>query len=124
MAHFAKLDENNIVLSVHVVNNDVITVNGVESEQVGIDFLTSLHGYPRWKQTSYNNNFRKRYAGIGYTYDPVKDIFIAPAEFPDWTLDENFDWQPPVPYPTDGKYYIWNQYDSNWIEAYDKNKEI
>jgi len=120
MAHFAKLDENNVVLAIHVVNNDVITIDGVESEQAGIDFLTQLYGHANWKQTSYNNNFRKQYAGVGHTYDPVKDIFIAAAEFPDWTLDENSNWQPPVPYPNDGDYYIWNQFDSNWIKAYKK----
>ena len=91
MAHFAKLDENNIVLAVHVVNNDVITVNGVESEQAGIDFLSDLHGHTKWKQTSYNGNFRKNYAGIGYTYDEARDAFIAPKPecHPDLvTLDE------------------------------------
>ena len=79
MAHFAKLDENNIVLAVHVVNNEVITVDGVESEQAGIDFLTDLHGHSSWKQTSYNGSFRGRYAGVGYTYNPTTDAFEAPA---------------------------------------------
>ena len=78
MAHFAKLDKNNVVLAVHVVNNDVITLNGVESEQLGIDFLTQLHGHNSWKQTSYNNKFRKNYAGIGYKYDEARDAFISP----------------------------------------------
>jgi hypothetical protein len=78
MAHFAKLDENNYVLAVHVVNNEVITIDGVESEQAGVDFLASLHGHTKWKQTSYNGNMRKNYAGIGFTYDEVRDAFIAP----------------------------------------------
>jgi len=78
MAHFAKLDENNYVLAVHVVNNEVITIDDVESEQVGVDFLASLHGHTKWKQTSYNANFRKNYAGIGYTYDSLRDAFIGP----------------------------------------------
>lgn len=81
MAHFAKLDENNLVLAVHVVNNsDTQDENGNESEAVGVAFLQSLHGHPQWKQTSYNGNFRGCYAGIGYTYDPVNDVFVPPAE--------------------------------------------
>jgi hypothetical protein len=79
MAHFAKLDDNNIVTDVHVVNNEVITVDGVESEQVGIDFLTQLHGHSNWKQTSYNGSFRGRFAGAGMSYDPVTDEFIVPT---------------------------------------------
>jgi hypothetical protein len=78
MAHFAKLDETNYVLAVHVVNNEVITIDEVESEQLGIDFLTSLHGHLKWKQTSYHSNIRKNFAGIGYTYDSVRDAFIPP----------------------------------------------
>jgi hypothetical protein len=78
MAHFAKLDENNVVLAVHVVNNDVLITDGVESEQTGIDFLTGLHGHTNWKQTSYNGNFRGTYAGIGYIYDEELDEFVAP----------------------------------------------
>jgi len=118
MAHFAKLDENNNVLAVHVVNNDVITVNGIESEQSGIDFLTSLHGHTLWKQTSYNGNIRKQYAGIGYIYDETNDVFIAPEPFPSWTLDSNFDWQPPVPRPqvTELKeIWQWSETSQNWI---------
>ena len=90
MAHFAKLDENNVVLAVHVVNNDVITINGVESEQVGVDFLTGLHGHTLWKQTSYNGNIRKNYAGVGYIYDSGRDAFIPPNPncHPEIYLDE------------------------------------
>jgi len=78
MAHFAKLDENNVVLAVHVVNNDVITIDGVESEQLGVDFLTSLHGHNLWKQASYSGKIRKNYPGIGFTYDENRDAFIEP----------------------------------------------
>lgn len=78
MAHFAKLDDKNIVLAVYVVNNDVITIDGEESEAAGVDFLTTLHGYSNWKQTSFNGKIRYNYAGIGYTYDPIDDAFIAP----------------------------------------------
>ena len=117
MAHFAKLDENNIVLAVHVVNNDVITVDGVESEQVGIDFLTDLHGHTSWKQTSYNGTIRKNYAGIGYTYDTGRDAFIAPQPWTSWTLNETTcQWESPVAYPTDGKRYGWFEPNQEWIE--------
>jgi hypothetical protein len=90
MAHFAKLDENNNVLEVHCVhNNELLDENGVEQEQKGIDFLIAWSGgYFHWKQTSYNGNFRKNYAGIGYTYDPVRDAFIPPKPTPDAVLDE------------------------------------
>lgn len=117
MAHFAKLDDNNVVLAVHVVNNDVITVDGVESEQAGIDFLTDLHGHSSWKQTSYNGTIRKNYAGIGYTYDANRDAFIAPQPWPSWTLNETTcQWECPVAYPTDGKMYAWFEPNQQWIE--------
>lgn len=117
MAHFAKLDENNNVLAVHVVNNDVITIDGNESEQLGIDFLTELHNYPLWKQTSYNGNIRKQYCGVGYSYNPEADVFVAPQPFASWTLDSNFDWQAPVARPTDDKFYIWSEDDLTWKEV-------
>ena len=118
MAHFATLDESNIVTKVEVVNNDVILDgDGVEQEQLGIDFLTSLYGTENYIQTSYNNNFRKQYAGIGFTYDAAKDIFIGMQPLPSWSLDENDDWQAPVAYPDDGKYYVWDEATINWIEV-------
>ena len=117
MAHFAKLDENNNVLAVHVVNNDVITIDGNESEQAGIDFLTGLHGHTLWKQTSYNGNFRKNYAGIGFIYDAGRDAFIPPKPWASWTLNETTcQWEPPVSYPTDGKMYGWFEPNQQWIE--------
>jgi len=117
MAHFAKLNENNYVIGVHVVVNEVITINGIESEQSGIDFLTNLHGYNLWKQTSYNGNFRKNYAGIGYYYDSIRDAFIPPKPYPSWTLNEDSClWQSPIPYPNDGKMYKWNEDIGNWEE--------
>jgi hypothetical protein len=131
MAHFAKLNENNIVLAVHVVNNDVITVDGVESEQAGIDFLTDLHGHTYWKQTSYNGSFRKNFAGIGFYYDASKDAFIPPKPrrldmpefstpqyFDSWTLNETTcRWEPPTPMPTDGKSYTWDEDTTSWVEV-------
>ena len=117
MAHFARLNENNIVTGVHVVNNDVITIDGVESEQAGIDFLTGLHGHPLWKQTSYNGNIRKNYAGIGFTYDAGRDAFIPPKPFSSWVLDETTcGWEAPVAYPNDGKEYAWFDPNQEWIE--------
>lgn len=115
MAHFAKLDSNNIVTEILVVNNDVILkADNTESELKGKQFLNGTFGQAKWVQTSYNGNFRKQYAGIGYTYDSDNDVFIAPKPFDSWTLDSNYDWQPPTPYPTDGEVYIWNEDDQTW----------
>lgn len=119
MAHFAKLDENNNVLAVCVINNDVITINGVESEQAGINFLTQLYNYTLWKQTSYNKNIRKNYAGIGFTYDATRDAFIPPKPFNSWVLDEDTcQWQAPTPIPiVEGKRYYWSEDDLSWREV-------
>jgi len=117
MAHFAKLDENNNVLAVHVVNNDVITIDGNESEQTGIDFLTGLHGHTLWKQTSYNGNIRKNYAGIGFTYDAGRDAFIPPKPYGSWVLDEaTCLWEAPVAMPVDDKFYRWDEDTTSWVE--------
>ena len=117
MAHFAKLDENNNVLAIHVVNNEVIIVDGAESEQAGIDFLTSLHGHSLWKQTSYSGSFRKNYCGIGFVYDSERDAFIAPKPFASWVLNETTcQWESPTPMPTDGKIYSWNEENQEWTE--------
>jgi len=117
MAHFAKLDENNFVTSIIVVDNYVITEDAIEIEQKGIDFLSKLYNYNNWIQTSYNANFRKNYAGIGYYYDSIRDAFIPPKPFPSWTLNEQSClWQSPIPYPNDGKMYQWNEETGNWEE--------
>lgn len=119
MAHFAQLDENNNVLQVIVVSNAcLMNADGFEVEQLGIEFCKSLFGADtNWMQTSYNNKFRERYAGIGYTYDAAKDAFIAPKPYPSWSLDSNNNWQPPTPYPDDGKPYAWDEQTLSWIEA-------
>ena len=110
MAHFAILNESNIVTRVEVINNDVILDgDGVEQEQLGIDFLTSLYGAGNYKQTSYNKKIRKNYAGVGYTYDAVKDKFIKSKPFASWSLDENDDWKAPITHPDDDKDYYWNE---------------
>jgi len=114
MAHFAKLDENNIVLEVNVVNNEVLDPTNEETS--GVAFLIDWSGgYSNWVQTSYNNKIRKQYAGIGYKYDADADVFIAPQPFPSWLLDQNFDWQAPTPRPTEGRWY-WNEDSLSWLE--------
>jgi len=97
MAHFAELDNNNVVLRVVVVGNDCVPSDEhVDGETWCINFFKG----GTWKQTSYNHNFRKQYAGIGYTYDAAKNKFISPQPFDSWALDANDDWQAPVTYPT------------------------
>jgi hypothetical protein len=115
MAHFAELDESNIVKQVIVVHNNELLVDGVESEAKGIEFCQSLFS-GNWIQTSYNGNFRKNYAGIGFIYDPVLDAFYAPQPYPSWTLDENAKWQAPTPMPEDGKIYYWDETALSWTE--------
>ena len=123
MAHFCKLGVGNIVEQVVVVNNEVITDNdGNEQEQLGIDFLNNLYGTRDvWKQTSYNGNFRKNYAGKGYTYDQERDAFIPPKPFNSWTLNEETClWEAPTAYPDDGKFYNWNEENQTWDEINDE----
>jgi len=116
MAHFAQI-ENNLVTQVIVVdNNDILDEQGNESEELGIQFCQDLLG-GTWKQTSYNGNIRKNYAGIGYTYDETKDAFIAPQPYNSWVLDEDTClWEAPIPYPTDGNEYNWDESTTSWIE--------
>ena len=118
MASFAKLGVGNIVEKVEVVSNDIAT-----TEQAGVDFLNNLYKTRDvWKQTSYNNNIRKNFAGIGYQYDQTRDAFIAPKPYPSWILNETTcQWEAPVAKPTltqeqiDNKnYYNWNETIQNW----------
>ena len=111
MAHFAKLGVNNIVEDVVVVSNDIVT-----SEQAGVDFLNNLYGLEdTWKQTSYNGNIRKNFAGTGYTYDETRDAFIPPKPYNSWVLNETTCiWKAPVDYPSDGKRYNWNEENQTW----------
>ena len=119
MAHFAQLDENNLVTQVIVVHNNELLDNGVESEAKGIMFCQSLFGADtRWVQTSYNASIKKNYAGVGYTYDQQRDAFIAPKPFDSWVLNEDTcNWESPVPYPNDGKTYQWNEATTSWVEV-------
>ena len=124
MAYFAKLGPGSIVTSVHVLSNDVAT-----SEQAGVEFLQNLHGKDTvWKQTSYNANMRKNYAGVGYTYDQQRDAFIPPKTYKGWNLnEETCQWEAPIEYPntftqnlTDDNgdpipdRYYWNENKLNW----------
>jgi hypothetical protein len=116
MASFAKIGLNGKVIEVLSVNNEVLKdSNGVEQEVNGIDFLTKLTGYPIWIQTSYNKNFRKNYAGIGYIYDENRDAFIPKKPFNSWVLNESTcKWESPVSKPDDEEKYIWNELTLSW----------
>lgn len=117
MAHFAELDENNIVKRVIVVSNETISdVNGVESEELGISFCKKIYGIEtKWVQTSYNGNFRCRYAGVGAYYDEERDIFSNTQEFPSWVFNVELNlWQPPIPIPNAievkaYRFYVWDE---------------
>ena len=111
MAHFAKLGTGNIVEKVEVVSNDIAT-----NEQAGVDFLNNLYGTRDvWKQTSYNGNIRKNYAGVGFTYNETLDAFIPPCDYQGWKFNQELcKWEVPVPYPSDGKQYYWNNIICNW----------
>ena len=120
MAHFAELDGNNIVTRVVVVGNDVTTAAGpLGSNDMHVDGETWCVNFFKggtWKQTSYNNNFRKQYAGKGYTFDAAKDKFISPQPYASWALDGNDDWQDPVTFPTDttDKHVSWDEAGQKW----------
>ena len=116
MAHFAQLDGNNVVTKVIVVaNKDTSDANGVEKESIGIAFCERLFG-GTWKQTSYNGNIRKNYAGIGYTYNADIDAFVPPKPFASWTLNnDTAQWEAPTPMPTDGQMYTWNEATTSWV---------
>ena len=117
MAYFAKLDENDVVIDVHALNNiEMLTNEGIESEYMGKAFFIRWSGgYSKWVQTSFNGTIRKNYAGVGYTYDRVRDAFIAPQPYPSWTLvEETCQWQAPTPMPEDGKIYMWDETTLAW----------
>jgi hypothetical protein len=118
MAHFAQLDENNIVTQVIVVhNNELLDENGQESEARGVAFCQSLLGGD-WKQTSYNATIRKNYAGIGYTYDAGRDAFIAPKPFASWIFNEDScRWNAPTSLPDNEKHYVWDEPTTSWLEV-------
>ena len=130
MANFAKLNENNVVLHVeHVDNINILDSNGVEQEDIGIEYLKKIHGWPLWKKTSRNTlggkylagdqskSFRKNCAGIGFIYDVNKDAFIPPKPFNSWVVNEETClWKAPIPVPKDGKTYNWDEETLSWIQ--------
>ena len=118
MAHFAEIDQFGKVKRVIVVDNkDTADALGVEKEHIGAAFCEKLFG-GTWKQTSYNGNFRKNYAGIGYDWDEARNAFVPPKPFASWVLDENTcQWKAPIPMPTDGKMYSWNESTQAWDEV-------
>lgn len=115
MAHFAEINNLNVVQRVIVVANDVLLdENGDEQEALGTAFCADLFG-GTWKQTSYNGNFRKNFAGVGYSYDVARDAFLSPRPFVSWTLnEETCQWEAPVSYPTDGNEYQWDEATQSW----------
>jgi hypothetical protein len=125
MAHFAELDGNNTVKRVVVVGNDIETAAGpLGANDMHVDGETWCVNFFKggiWKQTSYNNNFRKQYAGKGFTYDSAKDKFITPKPYPSWALDGNDDWKAPVPFPAsgtkEGKIPVWDEAGQKWTAS-------
>ena len=129
MAHFAELNSSNEVLRVVVISNDDVDANGGDQHADAETFVASIvphsTGGTAWKQTSYNNNFRKQYAGIGYTYDSSKNKFISPKPYPSWSLDSNDDWQSPVTYPNTTQInsknvlITWDEDNQKWLGQVD-----
>lgn len=119
MAYFAQIDDDGTVLQViSVSNSDAPDPAPTHSEPLGQAFIADTLGLPgEWRQTSYNGNFRKQYAGIGWRYDANGDVFITPQPFPSWALDANHDWQPPVPMPTEGGPWAWDEDTLSWVEV-------
>ena len=114
MAHYAKIDANNVVTQVVVIDNkDTADASGVEKEHIGAAFCERLFG-GTWKQTSYNGNIRKNYAGIGYTYRADIDAFVPPKPFASWILNADAQWEAPVAMPTDGQMYTWDEATTSW----------
>ena len=109
MAHYAFLN-NNIVTEVIVGIDETELIEGLDPEIWYGNFRNQT-----CVRTSYNGNIRKQYAGIGYTYDAVNDVFICPQPYGSWTLDDNFDWQPPTPMPSSGGPYRWSEEDLEWV---------
>jgi hypothetical protein len=134
MAHFAEINSYGLVLRVVVIDNNDVNASGGDQSVGAEEKVKSIVPFTtgnRWVQTSYNNSFRKQYAGIGYTFDSIKDKFIAPQPFASWSLDANDDWQAPVAYPTvttygdNVRYFIsWDEAGQRWIGKDDQNNEF
>lgn len=120
MAHFARINKDWIVEEVIVVNNDILlNEHGIECDWLGEQFCQELYGsHTKWIQTSYNGNKYKNFAGIGYTFDPYRNAFIPPKLFPSWVLNESTClWDPPIPYPSDGQLYTWDEESLCWVKS-------
>tara|TARA_R110002020_G_scaffold135294_2_gene302108 strand:- start:75 stop:530 length:456 start_codon:yes stop_codon:yes gene_type:complete len=125
MAHFAELNNSNEVLQVVVISNEDVNDHGGDLSVEAENFVKTIVPFNptgvAWKQTSYNNNFRKQYAGVGYSYDSSKNKFISPQPFPSWSLDSNDDWQAPVTYPTvteidsEPVMITWDENNQKWL---------
>jgi len=117
MAHFTKVKDEIVVQVLVIGNDDIADEKGDEQESLGVALCNQLYGDATWVQTSYNNNFRKNYAGIGDTYDADKDAFYSPKPYPSWSLnDTTCLWEPPVAYPDDDKRYEWDEDNTTWVE--------
>ena len=110
MAHYAFLDTNNVVTEVIFGIDETELIEGLDTETWYGNYRGQV-----CKRTSYNNNIRKQYCGVGFAYLPDADVFITPQPFPSWTLDENHDWQPPTPMPVDGSFYVWDEDLLEWV---------
>jgi len=122
MAHFARVNENWIVEQVIAVKNEVLQNNlGIECDWLGEQFCQQLFGQDtKWIQTSYNGRIYKNFAGIGYTFDPHRNAFISPKPYPSWVLSEEYcRWDAPVPYPSDGGFYSWDEENQDWVKSTD-----
>lgn len=119
MAYFANIDKNGIVIQVIAISNDDAPDPAPShSEPIGQAFISNVLGLVgEYRQTSFNANFRKQYAGIGWRYDADGDVFIAPQPYPSWTLDANHDWQPPTPMPSEGGPWMWDEDTLSWGEV-------
>jgi hypothetical protein len=117
MAHFAKLNEDNVIIEVIVIDNDDMNnLEFPESERIGQEFIKLLGLDGNWAQTSFSGSFRKKYGMVGDLFDEQNNVFISPKPYDSFTLDENFDWTPPFPMPDDGKRYCWVEEKMDWEE--------
>ena len=117
MAHYAFIDPaTNLVTEVIVGVDEWENVNGITGTEGWEQLYETQRPGKICKRTSYNGNFRAHYAGIGYTYDADNDVFYAPQPYPSWTLDDAWNWQPPVPYPDDGGQYVWDEETGGWVQ--------
>jgi hypothetical protein len=115
--YFAEIVDGLVIQVITVDSINCDNLQFPESEPIGQQYILSLGIAGEWLQTSPDGSFRKNYAGTGWAYSVQGDVFVSPQPFPSWSLDENYDWQPPVPYPSDGKEYTWDEATTSWIEV-------